>query len=199
MKRFNYTYLIYCNDLTSGMYGCIYYGKHSTDDLNDGYIASGIKIRNYIKKYPNGYYRKILHFYDSLDELNKAEYDLIHPHLGQPYCLNLREGGDGGALIGDSLKRMSNKHKGKSLSEEHKQNISKSNKGRKKSVTHKAWNKGLATPIETRKKQSKAHIGKISCRKGKSLNEEQRKLISERTKLAMQRPEVIVKLKRPKK
>lgn len=85
MNKFYYTYIIYCSNPTSSMYGCIYYGKHTTSNLLDGYIASGKKIINYIKKYPTGYYRKILGLYNSQEELNKAEYNLIHPHLGKKY------------------------------------------------------------------------------------------------------------------
>lgn len=49
MKKYHYTYLIYCNEPSSSMYGCIYYGKHSTNDLTDGYITSGKKVKRYIK------------------------------------------------------------------------------------------------------------------------------------------------------
>lgn len=91
--KIRYTYIIYCTEPKSSYYGCIYYGQHTTNNLLDGYITSGKLITRYIKKYPNGYYRKILQLYNTEEELNKAEEQLIAPHLGQPYCLNLVGGG----------------------------------------------------------------------------------------------------------
>lgn len=110
--KFHYTYIIYCNEPTSKMYGCIYYGKHSTNNLLDGYITSGKKIKRYIKKYPNGYYKKILNLYNSINEVNQAEFNLIHNNLNKPYCLNLMEGGHGGAQGIEVSQKISNKLKG---------------------------------------------------------------------------------------
>lgn len=93
MNKFYYTYLVYLTNQESKFYGHVYYGKHVTGNLADGYKGSGKIVQSYYKKYSNDYYFKILNFYNSTKELNEAEYDLIHPHLGQPYCLNLVEGG----------------------------------------------------------------------------------------------------------
>lgn len=62
MKKYYYTYLIYCNEPSSNFYGCIYYGQHTTNNFLDGYITLGKLISRYIKKYPNGYYRKIYNY-----------------------------------------------------------------------------------------------------------------------------------------
>ena len=56
--------MIYINNPESSLYGKIYYGCHETKNLNDGYVGSGKIIKDYIKKYPSGYYRKILHLYN---------------------------------------------------------------------------------------------------------------------------------------
>ena len=90
----------------------IYFGKHSTNDILDGYIASGLKINKYIKKYPNDFYKVILSLYSNEYELNNAEYDLIHPHLNKDYCLNLMEGGHGGATGLEGRKKISEKVSG---------------------------------------------------------------------------------------
>ena len=104
---FYYTYLIYVNDPKSSLYGCIYYGQHRTNNLLDGYICSSkILSKKWLKRHPNGYYRKILQLYNSDEELNRAEYELIHQHLGQPYCLNLIDGGQFGRLHPDIYKAM---------------------------------------------------------------------------------------------
>ena len=104
---FYYTYLIYVNDPKSSLYGCIYYGQHRTNNLLDGYICSGrILSKKWLKRHPDGYYRKILQLYNSDEELNRAEYELIHQHLGQSYCLNLVDGGQFGRLHPDIYKAM---------------------------------------------------------------------------------------------
>jgi len=89
-----YTYVVIC---TEGNYnGLYYFGKHQTRELNDGYICSSVKLRNYLKKHKNGYVRIILGYYNSLDELNLAEKTLIKSRKNDPRCLNIADGGDGG-------------------------------------------------------------------------------------------------------
>ena len=94
MVKYFYTYLVV---LTEGsLKGKVYFGKKCTNNLNDGYIGSGKILRDYLKKYPNGYYREIIDYYNSKEELAKAEFELIQPHLGKEYCINLKRGGEGG-------------------------------------------------------------------------------------------------------
>lgn len=169
-KLFNYTYLVYINNPESSLYGKVYYGKHSTNNLNDGYICSSLILQRYLKKYPNGYYRKILHLYNTKEELNKTEYDLIHPHLNKFYCLNLREGGEGGALSEESQRKQAEKLKGRKQPEEMIKKRALSNTGKKRTQ-------------ETKDKISKALKGNSACgRPGHKETEETRKKISEAKK-----------------
>lgn len=96
-KKYNYIYIVVCTNKNSSLYGHYYIGKHSTNNLNDNYIASGIKIKKYLKKYPNDYYRKILEYSNNEEELNNLEYNYIHGLLNTSKCLNLVEGGGGGS------------------------------------------------------------------------------------------------------
>lgn len=160
---YRYIYKITC---TAGSFkGKFYYGQHTTENLDDGYTGSGILIRRYLKNYPDKYIKEIISFHNSQEELNQAEYDIIHPNLNNSMCLNLIEGGTGGALSEISRKKMSeskkgktpwnkgktdiysketiammsNSHKGKKLkpfSEEHRSRISESNKGKHKGYHH---------------------------------------------------------------
>lgn len=112
--------------------GHYYYGKHTTNKLNDNYIGSGKILTSYYKKYGKiegeTYIKEIIQFYNSIEELNKAEYELIGDKWKtDPLCLNLKQGGEGG-----------NGHV---------------NKGKE------PWNKGKKTPEEVKIKQSIAHIG----------------------------------------
>lgn len=164
---YRYIYKITC---TAGSFkGKFYFGQHKTDNLNDGYKGSGRKLGDYYKKYPNDYIKKIIAFYDSDEELNKAEYDIILPWLNNKMCLNLKEGGGNNKLSEETRKKMSEKAKnrtypamqgkhhseeakkkisdagkGRKLSEEHKKKISQKLKGRKSPMTGRVpWNKGL--------------------------------------------------------
>lgn len=174
-----YTYVVKC---TEGSFaGKVYFGCHITNNLEDSYIGSGKKLQAYLKKYPNGYTREILNYYSSAEELNKAEYDLIHPHLGKDYCLNLTEGGGLRAFPGE-LHPMYNKHhtddakqkirdarakqiapmKGKHHSEETKRKIREDNL-----LNPRQYWLGKHLPEEMRNKISEGQIGRIPWNKGK--------------------------------
>lgn len=110
-KKYNYIYIVVCTNKNSSLYGHYYIGKHSTNNLNDNYIASGVKIKKYLKKYPNDYYRKILEYSNTEEELNNLEYNYIHGLINTPKCLNLMEGGHGGTVSKESRLKISKKLK----------------------------------------------------------------------------------------
>lgn len=190
MSKFYYTYMIYINEQTSKFYGCVYFGKHVTANLLDGYIGSSKILKSYIKQHPNCYYFKILNLYNSKKDLNKAEYELIHPHLGKEYCLNLREGGEGGNTFMLKTEEEMNKIKNKiskasqrPCSEETKQKISEKKKNWYKNNTHPSFGKHLSEEVkrklseaaknrpprteEHKKHLSESHMGLPSPIKGK--------------------------------
>ena len=71
MKTFNYIYKI-----TNKINGKIYIGKHSTDNLNDGYIGSGVVLKQAIKKYGvENFTKEIIEFCDKEVELGDFDYD----------------------------------------------------------------------------------------------------------------------------
>ena len=97
-NMYRYTYKITCT--TGAFKNKVYFGQHTTNNLDDGYKGCGKKLLDYYKKYPNDYIKEIISFYDTDEDLNNAEYELIHPHLGKEYCLNCKEGGSGGSYKG---------------------------------------------------------------------------------------------------
>ena len=152
-----YTYAIVC---TAGKFkGKVYFGQHKTEDLDDGYKGSGRLICHYYKKHPDDYVKIVLQFFDNQDDIDKAEYNLIHPHLNKSYCLNLRDGGNRGDISSETRQKISCKLKGKPKSEEHIKHMSEAKKGCK-------FNQ------ETRQRMSEAH-------KGVQLTTEHKKHISE--------------------
>ena len=60
-KKYNYIYMVIPTKENFRFYGCIYFGVHFTDDLNDGYICSSSIIGKWVKKHPNDY-KKIIIF-----------------------------------------------------------------------------------------------------------------------------------------
>lgn len=157
--KYYYTYKITL--LKGSLAGNYYFGQHITSDLNDNYAGSGRKVKDYYKKYGKiegvTYVKQILAFYNNLDELNRAEFDLIADRYeNDTRCLNLRAGGKQCGVSEETKLKMSNWHKGK---------ISP-NKGKI------SPNRGKSPSIESRKKMSESH-------KGKQLSDEHKQKLSE--------------------
>ena len=196
---YRYIYKITC---TAGSFkGKFYFGQHTTKKLDDGYKGSGKLLSVYYKKHPNDYIKEIISFYNSEDELNKAEYEIIHPWLGKEECINLTDGGHHGQTLmtEETKQKISNSNKGKSKSEEHRRKLSEAKKGKSSPTkgikTGKSWNKGKECPQiskslkghktseETKNKIRIANIEYYkthdSPSKGKHHSEETKKKISE--------------------
>lgn len=75
-----------------------YIGKHSTNNLNDSYLGSGLLLNKAIKKYGREQFeRKILYIFDNYIDMTNKEKAIVNPKLlKNPRCYNLRVGGDGG-------------------------------------------------------------------------------------------------------
>ena len=147
MKKFNYIYLI-----TNKINSKIYIGKHSTNNLDDGYMGSGKLISKAIQKYGiENFTKEYLAFCDSEDTLNYLEKFYIKKYNAMEVGYNLTDGGEGicGYNFSDESKqKIRCAHKGKHLTEEHKQKLSEKGKGR-------------VVGIETRKKLSRKLKGRV--------------------------------------
>lgn len=184
--EFNYVYLIR-NNINKKFY----IGKHSTNDLDDGYLGSGRVIKQAIKKYGReNFSKQILCFCDTAEDALLVEEFLVTPYLiSRDDCYNANIGGKGGSIKGkkrseETKKRISNSLKGNQyakgkhypFSEEHKRKIREANKGRiiskeQRDIISKR-NKGnkycLGRKLsdETKRKISEAHKGKTPWNKG---------------------------------
>ena len=184
MKTFNYIYKI-----TNEINGKIYIGKHSTDNLNDGYMGSGVVLRQAIKKYGlENFTKEILEFCYKEVELNDLEKHYIDKYKSTNSNIgyNLTKGGDGtlgltpwlkGKHLSDEIKKkmseakkgkhyikMSEAKKGRHLSDEHKRKLSELGKGRHHSEESRRkmseLGKGRHHSEETKKKLSESKKGK---------------------------------------
>lgn len=73
-----------------------YIGKHSTDNLEDGYIGSGYNLNRAIKKYgKKNFTCDIIRFYPTDEEAYQAEIELLEPLWNWEMCYNITNGGEG--------------------------------------------------------------------------------------------------------
>jgi hypothetical protein len=92
-KKYNYIY-----KTTNLKNGKFYVGMHSTDNLNDGYIGSGDRLRRSIRRNgKNNFKLEILEFLSDRASLSLREKELVNESLlKDPLCMNLSLGGQGG-------------------------------------------------------------------------------------------------------
>lgn len=97
-KEKKYHFIYKTTNLLSGKY---YIGMHSTDDLDDGYLGSGKRLKYSINKYgAKNHSREILEFVESREELKKREEEIVTINeIAKKDCMNLKVGGEGGGKI----------------------------------------------------------------------------------------------------
>ena len=87
----------YIYKITNKINNKIYYGQHTTSNLNDGYMGSGKALIKAFKKYGlENFEKKILKFYNSQEELNVVEARLVNERWlekNKDRCYNLQTGG----------------------------------------------------------------------------------------------------------
>lgn len=100
-KLYHFIYRIV--NIKNGKY---YIGMHSTDDLNDGYMGGGKKIKNSIKKHgKENHIKEILEFLPDRNSLAVREKEIVNKDLlSDIKCLNLMIGGECGGWINEEHK-----------------------------------------------------------------------------------------------
>jgi len=181
--------------------GKFYWGVHNSLDENDGYLGSGLALRNAIKKYGKDIFRRETKFlYKTIKEAYADEALIVNKSMiNNPMCYNMATGGSisvdhtyetrqkiSAAMMGNksalgykhsekSIQKMSDAAKGRKFSEQHRKNLGKSMCGRK------PWNKGKvglqSHSEETKRKISEGCRGNRS-HTGQPLSEETKMKIS---------------------
>lgn len=164
IKIIHYTYkIVHAN-------GKYYVGRHSTRNIEDGYMGSGKWPLSVIDK--QNLTKEILTFCETLESLILKEQELLDEHIGKPLCMNFNNRASGFAsgdrnpsnTESERIRKaqqvgVRNPMFGKNHTDAAKDKMSKSRKGRlawnkgksfkKKNNTQIPWNKGVATGLQT--------------------------------------------------
>jgi hypothetical protein len=171
-KKYHYIY-----KTTNLKNGKFYLGMHSTHNLNDGYLGSGLRLRRSIRRNgPENFKLEYLEFFDTREDLINREKELVNEDiLKDPMCLNIRLGGTGGWSIEQQMEnaKKSNERQ-KWLRENDKEWAEKRINQLKKNgstILNKLWNEGKLTPPnwtgKKHKEETKNKIGKANSQKQK--------------------------------
>lgn len=144
--------------ITNLVNGKMYIGQHTTTNLDDGYMGSGLVIRRAIEKYGIENFRKEwIMFCEDRDELNYWERVFVDDTwVLRSDTYNLKVGGKGGSVQGRPAH-----NKGKPLSEAQKLKISEARKHLSEETRRKLGNgnRGRRFSDEVRKRMSEGHRG----------------------------------------
>jgi len=96
-KEKEYHFIYKTTNLKNGKY---YVGMHSTNNLTDGYLGSGKRLRRSLNKYGKENFKfEILEFLSDRISLKEREKELVNEELlKDSSSMNLKEGGDGGFI-----------------------------------------------------------------------------------------------------
>jgi len=155
---------------TNSINGKFYYGIHSTNNLEDGYLGSGITMLKAIKKYgKENFTKEILADYKTRKEASEHESrEVIMELVELEECYNLKTGGDSGfsqPVSENTRKKMRESHKDRVLSPKFLEKVGSFKSGKE----HPNYGKKLT-------KEQKDFISRVN--KGKSVSEETRKKMS---------------------
>lgn len=96
-KEKKYHFIYKTTNLLNGKY---YIGMHSTNDLDDGYMGSGKRLRYSVNKYGKENHNvEVLEFFEDRKKLTAREKEIITLNeIAKEECMNLMIGGKGGFI-----------------------------------------------------------------------------------------------------
>lgn len=150
----NYTYMV-----TNNINGKVYVGSHCWDGegIDPNYYGSGTAITAAVRKYGKDNFQvEPLYYYDTVEECRQDEERILTEYNVRdcPHSYNLKNSAIGMTsedMTEEVRKKISQVHKGKTVSEDTKRKISKAMTGK---------NKGKTVSEEAKRKMSQAHKGK---------------------------------------
>jgi hypothetical protein len=96
-KQKQYHFIYKTTNLLNNRY---YIGLHSTNNLKDGYLGSGTRLKRSLNKHgKENHQLEILEFCKTRDELKSRETEIVNLNeIAKKECMNLRIGGVGGFM-----------------------------------------------------------------------------------------------------
>jgi group I intron endonuclease len=81
-----------------------YIGIHSTNNIHDGYLGSGLHLTRSVEKYgKENHIVEILEYFDNREELSLKEREVVNEELiKDPQCMNISIGGGNPILYGEA-------------------------------------------------------------------------------------------------
>lgn len=143
-------------ETTNVVNGKIYVGVHSTDDISDGYLGSGVNLKRAIKKYGRqSFTRKIIGTYQTKVEAFAIEASIVtEDFIKQPHVYNATCGG-GGSGPGKLSPMFGKKFK---LSDDVKKHLSETKMGELNPQYGRIWTES--------ERQSHSELMKNSVKRG---------------------------------
>lgn len=180
--------LHFCYKTVNAVNGKFYIGKHSTENLEDGYLGSGDLLKQAIQKYgKENFKREIIRTFETEEDAYLFEKSLIEDWMIESEnCYNLKEGGKG-VGSGSNHPWFGKKHSPQTLetlsnlkrNPETIEKIASSNRGKKRSeefrMSRRLAQTGKRHSEETKRKMSSSHAGDKHPMYGKSHSEETKK------------------------
>lgn len=158
-----------------------YIGKHVTTDINDSYLGSGLFLKRAIKKYGRqDFYKEILFIFDTKEEMNQKERELVTEEFCQREdTYNFAIGGQGG----DLGEYANSKKRGKKVLSEKAIEAARKRRGQKRSPEARKHMSDARQNNERCLRAAKENLKKaVEACKNRTYTVEQRKAISERLK-----------------
>lgn len=189
--------------ITNLVNGKMYIGQHVTEDIDDGYMGSGVVMKRALRKYGAENFRKEwLGFYEDKEELDYMERVFVDDTwVSRSDTYNLCVGGKGGQWFGKSLPdsaraKLSQAMKGKRIrlgkkhTDETKRKLSERAKKRLAvKSNHPNYGKHNWTGDKNPMKRPEVRAKISNLRKGTHMNEEQKMRVSEaRRKFCKEHP-----------
>ena len=169
-KQKKYHFIYKTTDIRNGNF---YIGMHSTENLKDGYVGSGKRLKHLIYKHGKEIFNmEILEFLPNRESLKEREIEIVNSDLLlEEKCMNLKPGGSGGFIDKKHMRKVSKagneeflkKMQDDEYKKEFSKKISNANKkqfldGRREKIYFYNWS-GKTHSQETKKKLSEIRKG----------------------------------------
>lgn len=178
--------MIHYTYITKSINGKYYVGRHSTDNIDDGYFGSGKWVRSIKDK--SRLNKEILEYYDSFESLKEAECTLISQHIDDPLCMNYNNSSIGFGTGDYNPGRRSD------LRESSRIRFMNDNPSKREEVKKKISDslKGRSSPLKGKKLTEEARLKISESRRGIKYSDEGRAKLSEARKKNVEQGKVKV-------